>query len=712
MCARRIVLLALCWFLAARSVGAAEEPVQGPPPPAVQELIKLLQDPSVAAWLHAAEDAGAPATATAPAEPAATEGQLIESDISQRVGHVRAHLHAMVEAAPRFGIEAGQAIAELRRERAEHPPGSTLALFALFLGAGALAEFLFRRALRPEGPSRVGSDTAERVGAVGVKLMMSLIALAIFALASVGPFLLIEWPPLLKDLALHLLMAIILTRLALLLLRAVFASARQNAREENDADTGAAAAAAAKFWYRYTAAFFCYFICGSVIVRMLPSLGFSADVRQLAGYVLAAGLLLIALVAIWRRPHRRSEAAEPRWRRPAVGVLLSLYVLALWLLWVAGLRGLLWIGLLAFILPRAIAFSHATVARLLTPKDASGPTTVRRALLEVSVGRGVRALLVVAAALWLAHAADVDVAGLTSDETPLSRFLEGLLTSIVIFLVADFSWQLIKCGLNAKVAATSFAESGTTAAIREARLRTLIPIFRNVIFVVIVAFAVLMALAALGVQIGPLIAGAGVLGVAIGFGAQNLVKDIISGMFYLVDDAFRVGEYIQSGSYKGTVEGFSLRSIRLRHQNGPVFVIPFSELGAVENMSRDWVIDKFSVGITYDSDFEKARKLIKQIGQDLQKDLVYAKNIIEPLKMQGVDQLGDFAVVLRCKMKTRPGEQFAIRRKALAMIKRTFDENGIKFAFPTVQVAGGGEASQSPAVAHEALELLRPAAAS
>ena len=220
----------------------------------------------------------------------------------------------------------------------------------------------------------------------------------------------------------------------------------------------------------------------------------------------------------------------------------------------------------------------------------------------------------------------------------------------------------------------------------------------------------MMALAELGVEIGPLIAGASVVGVAIGFGAQTFVRDVIAGMFYLLDDAFRVGEYIQSGNYKGTVEGFSIRSVRLRHHRGPVYTVPFSLLGAIQNQSRDWVIDKIAVGVTYDSDLEKARKLIKQIGLELQKDPEFAPLIIEPLKMQGVEQLGDFAVQIRAKMMTLPGEQFVIRLKAYAMIKKAFDENGIKFAFPTVQVAGEGEAATA-AVAQRALELTQPAAA-
>jgi moderate conductance mechanosensitive channel len=225
---------------------------------------------------------------------------------------------------------------------------------------------------------------------------------------------------------------------------------------------------------------------------------------------------------------------------------------------------------------------------------------------------------------------------------------------------------------------------------------------------VLAVVAVLMALSALGVEIGPLIAGAGIVGVAIGFGSQTLVKDIITGIFYLLDDAFRVGEYIQSGSYKGTVESFGFRSVKLRHHRGPLFTVPFGVLGAVQNMSRDWVIDKMTVGIAYDSDFEKAKKIIKQIGKELTEDPEFAANIIETLKMQGVEEFGDYGVQIRLKMMTKPGEQFAIRRRAYALIKKAFDENGIRFAFPTVQVAA--REAVEPVAAHHALKLVKPVA--
>jgi small-conductance mechanosensitive channel len=186
------------------------------------------------------------------------------------------------------------------------------------------------------------------------------------------------------------------------------------------------------------------------------------------------------------------------------------------------------------------------------------------------------------------------------------------------------------------------------------------------------------------------------------------VKDVISGMFFLLDDAFRIGEYIESGPIRGTVEAFSLRSIKLRHQSGAQHTIPFGTLEKITNNSRDRVIDKMTVSVTYDTDLDKVKKIIKQIGQELQADSDFAPHILETLKMQGVEQFGDFAIEIRLKMMTKPGEQFVIRRRAYGMIKKAFSANGIEFAFPTVTVAGGGE--PSAAVAQKGLELVKPPA--
>jgi small conductance mechanosensitive channel len=220
----------------------------------------------------------------------------------------------------------------------------------------------------------------------------------------------------------------------------------------------------------------------------------------------------------------------------------------------------------------------------------------------------------------------------------------------------------------------------------------------------------MMVLSGLGVEVGPLIAGAGIFGVAIGFGSQTLVKDVISGIFYMTDDAFRVGEYIQSGNYKGTVESFSIRSVKLRHHRGPIFTVPFGVLGAVENMSRDWVIDKFLISVSYQTDIALVKRLVKGVGAELLQDEELGPTIIETVKMKGVEQFGDYGINLSFAMTTKPGHQSTIRRRAYAMIRDAFTANGISFASPTVQVAGDERGAASAAAAANNAVALKAAA--
>jgi small-conductance mechanosensitive channel len=338
----------------------------------------------------------------------------------------------------------------------------------------------------------------------------------------------------------------------------------------------------------------------------------------------------------------------------------------------------------------------------------------------VIVDRSLRAVVILGGLWLLSWGWGLDVVEIAGRDTPSTRLLIGALHAIVILLVADLIWQLVRQAIDRQLRragpAGGHGEAHEPASSpeelrRRGRIRTLLPILRIVLMAIIVVMAILMALSALGVQVGPLIAGAGVVGVAIGFGSQTLVKDIISGMFYLLDDAFRVGEYIVSGDYRGTVEGFSLRSVRLRHHRGPLFTVPFGSLGAIENLSRDWVIDKLTIGVTYDTDLDKVKKVIKQVSREIMEDPSLAQGILEPPKSQGVFAMGDFAIQVRLKFKARPGEQFAVRRALYDKIKKAFAANDIKFAFPTVQVAGGAEGPVAPAVAQQAIDMREKPAA-
>ncbi len=218
------------------------------------------------------------------------------------------------------------------------------------------------------------------------------------------------------------------------------------------------------------------------------------------------------------------------------------------------------------------------------------------------------------------------------------------------------------------------------------RLATLLPLFRNFILVVIFVTVALIVLNDLGINVAPLFAGAGVVGLAIGFGAQTLVRDILSGAFYLFDDAFRKGEYIDIGTVKGTVERVSARSFQLRHHLGPLHTVPFGEIQFLTNFSRDWVMMKLPLRVTYDTDVEKVRKLVKKLGQELLKDEVVGPMFLQPLKSQGVIEMQDSAMIIRVKFMARPGDQWVLRKRVYQEIRDLFAREGIKFAHKEVTV--------------------------
>jgi small-conductance mechanosensitive channel len=244
------------------------------------------------------------------------------------------------------------------------------------------------------------------------------------------------------------------------------------------------------------------------------------------------------------------------------------------------------------------------------------------------------------------------------------------------------------------------------------RLGTLLPLVRNVLIVTIIVIAAMIVLSNLGVDIAPLFAGAGVIGLAVGFGAQALIRDIFSGGFFLFDDAFRKGEYIELGEIRGTVEKISLRSFQLRHHNGPLHTIPFGEIKQLTNYSRDWVIMKLPLRVTYDTDVERVRKLVKKLGQKLLDHPEVGKNFLQPLKSQGVIQMDDSAMIMRVKFMTKPGDQWTTRKVVYMAIQELFHREGIQFANKEVTVrlanepAAGLDDVQKQAVAAAARRAI------
>jgi small-conductance mechanosensitive channel len=228
------------------------------------------------------------------------------------------------------------------------------------------------------------------------------------------------------------------------------------------------------------------------------------------------------------------------------------------------------------------------------------------------------------------------------------------------------------------------------------RLYTVLPLALRAAQAAIIAVTAFETLAALGVSVAPLLAGLGILGLAIGFGAQKLVADIVSGIFFLIDDAFRTGEYVEIGDTVGTVERISARSLQLRHHEGAVHTIPFGEIPRLTNYSRDWVIMKLRFTVPFDTDLRKVKKIFKQIGRDMAEDPAFAGDILQPFKSQGVIEVTDVGMVLRGKFMARPGRQWTLRKEVFQRVQTAFEENGVQFARREVRVRIDGDGADDP----------------
>ncbi len=323
----------------------------------------------------------------------------------------------------------------------------------------------------------------------------------------------------------------------------------------------------------------------------------------------------------------------------------------------------------------------------------------RRIATIFAIGAGIYAM----ASIW-------DLEYLFDDGRRLDR-VEDILD---ILLVGYIAYQTVRIWIDTKIEEELGdlpeeelgGDGGGVSSV--SRLATLLPLFRNLLLFVIVATVILMVLLEGGINVAPLFAGAGVVGLAIGFGAQALIRDILSGAFFLIDDAFRRGEYIDVGEVKGTVERISLRSFQLRHHLGALHTIPFGEIGHLTNYSRDWVMMKLPLRVTYDTDVEKVRKLIKKLGVELLDHPTEGEKFVQPLKSQGVYRMEDSAMILRVKFMTRPGDQWTTRKLVYTRIREVFAENGVKFAHREVTVRLGDR--QSDELTQEEREAVAGAA--
>lgn len=297
-------------------------------------------------------------------------------------------------------------------------------------------------------------------------------------------------------------------------------------------------------------------------------------------------------------------------------------------------------------------------------------------------------------------------------------FFSGLaavaLDALIIMTIALFFWQFISNVIERKIEESLPEEVEEThddewgGAASRGRAYTLLPMIRKFIGSILVIMVTMTILSSMGVDIGPLLAGAGVVGLAIGFGAQKLVSDMFSGFFYLLDDAFRVGEYLTAGNVSGTVESITLRNIMLRHHRGMLQIVPHSDLGAITNFMRGGITVKFNLDFPYDAPIDKIRKIIKKVGQKMLDDEIYGKDFIRPVKSQGVREITNSVMTIRVKFTAQPGTHFVIRREAYRLITEALNAQDIYFAhrkvivdLPEIEASGEDENLQKQ-IAHAA----------
>lgn len=214
------------------------------------------------------------------------------------------------------------------------------------------------------------------------------------------------------------------------------------------------------------------------------------------------------------------------------------------------------------------------------------------------------------------------------------------------------------------------------------RADTLTHVIWDVARIVILAVGSMMILSEVGVDLKPLLAAAGLGGLAVGFGAQSLVKDMISGFFILLEDSVRVGDVVEVAGVSGLVEEVRLRTITLRDLSGNVHVVPNGIVDRVKNMTKLYSYYVFDIGVAYREDADEVMAVLQEIAAELQADPAYSSDILEPLEMLGVDQFADSAVIIKCRIKTKPMEQWRIGREMNRRIKKTFDAKGIAMPFP------------------------------
>lgn len=589
----------------------------------------------------------------------------------------------------------------------------------MILGSGFIVAAVIARMLRRVGQSKLVGELSllRRFGVLSVRFVIDLLPIAAFALAAYGVLTLVDPRQETRLVAVALINASVFSRLinaiAAFLVSPASTGLRLWAINDESANY-------AFHWTRRLSSIGIYGFFGlqaALLLGLDPS-AFASLLRVLGLVILAMLLVLIAqnrrdvarAIASPRAADIDEPAAVSSLRRGFANVwhlVSSAYLIVVYAIWALQVEN----GAAYLLRATALSLLAIAVARLAThaldqlfDRGLSLSEDLRRTNpgLEKRLNRYFPALrklakivLVAIAVLFIAYAWGIDTLGWVTEGSG-RVFVSATLHIMLVLGIAFFLWEFASGGIESYLSET---DSEGRTRVRSARTKTLLTVARNALLVVLTVVTLLMILSEMGLNIAPLLAGAGVVGLAIGFGAQRLVQDVINGAFILFQDLMSVGDVVKLGDKAGVVEALSIRTVRLRDLAGVVHTIPFSSIEAVSNLTREFSFHVFDIGIAYREDVDEVIEMIKGIGEALQADAEIGPLILEPLEVFGLDQFGDSAIVIKGRIKTKPIKQWQVGRAFNRLVKQRFDENSIEIPFPhqTIYFGQDKDGSSPPA---------------
>lgn len=700
---RQVILaLAAGIFLLSTSLAQAQAPAPAQAPPAtvsVEELDRLVKtlesEPDRARLIEQLKGLIAAQRGQPAEEPGL--GEMVMTTLSNSVARMAQTLEeigAAVLDVKRVGTWLERSLNdEVERDRALRGALHLLAVLALGAAAQIIVALLLRRLRRSVAARQDG--LAWRIGAGLLKLVLDALPVAAFAAAAYGSLPFIDPAPSVRLLSIALVNAIVVSQALVLLVQLILQPHNASLRLLRLADHTAI------YLYIWARRFIWLAVIGYVALEAGRLLGLPrgayGGLLRLLGLVIAALLVMVILqnrhaVAAWLKRNQESATSAVAALRYRIAdtwhVVAILYIIAVYIVWVlrpgAGLQFLLRATLfsaaaltLGWLLERGL---DRLIRRWFSVGDefkARYPELEDRANrylpVILSVARGLMAVVTLLAILFIWGVTSFSI---LVDE-PGRHIVLSLLRIGGIVIGGLVAWEL--GGMALERLLTRVTAKGRMPA---ARVQTMLPVARYILGMVLVVVGAMMLLSEIGIEIGPLLAGAGVIGLAIGLGAQTLVKDLIAGFSLIMEDALAVGDIVKIGENAGLVEGLSIRTIRLRGFDGTLQTVPLGGVTVVENLTKDYSFAVIDCAVAYKEDVDRVIQILKEIGAEMQEDPNFMADILAPIEVVGLDKFQDSSLLIKARFKTYPIKQWNVLREFNRRMKQRFDKEGIEIPFP------------------------------